>query len=1319
LDVLVEHVDPFYKSASHNVVGTVSAPPGTHSHASPFASPSTSNATHTGRSATGKTSGNVSATGASASTKDLPANAHLGATMGNHNVALGASSKPLHHHPARAFLFSLHDQDLRERIATVSSSKKLEERALYRTFRIGQPLFQYKHYAEQVKLDISASQIDVIVTAIIQSSNHESRLLASKILIKLIMDMYCQDSIETASAALLTILLELSAPEQLIDTKIHAFNLIFNLSTHLHMFEEVSFFGPPQASPASSSYSSLPGYSPLTGATPTTHRIQCELFSMVKELLLIQCQQGETNRKLWYSGLNCLLYFMTDAGFIETEKLQGLDVRVIAAFFKNLDYINDSIWRHLVRILVNRLYLDSNRSSKKAATMANHEFMAQVLLLGQKHGWGDGVAGSVISSNDKAGIRFIVELYKRSRSMEAQDNLFCVIFDYIHYCYRRMIRSTTPSAPSGNGSSRGESNQTVRPSSKANDSQGQGSNPNGAPSSAFLGSSSGAGPGSGEYPSRKYSTPSTSAQFSDILELLVRVDAPHYFASVFKYPPPNFVNHVLGLLVHVANSAPDGEMLALLNQTDPIILRRVLKDFASLAELTLRLSQPFSEDCAVLLSEPSNSALLNASLKSITSLIQGRASNDAGASKAIAYERLQGAQWMQQLMQIVWNVRLGLDTVALVESRNKSNPNNTAGLPIKARTRKDSASISGSSTISTTSLHSKHGRKSSRDHNIDAKEMMEKSPRASSSDHVKSETTKERSRDHGAKDSAKGEKEHHHQELGKSEKDGVSARDTKGDGKDPAHAKEHAVPKSEKGDKTEAASTGLAHHPHREVSPRREHSPRTGPSGSSGEPAQSGPIGASGTAAGRTKVNPVNLGVITSGLNVHGYGTAPTSPVSPKEAVPLHLLPTRGLHLRKADPNFVDAVEATFYSYVKSSDPIVRRSYLRIVESGMLYLMSLSDQGASPSLRSPQPSLVNAPAPNSTAASSSSNPISSSNRTPRLQSMLLDAEVLAKKSFELLNAAFLKLIKIGQETTEANLQLMFDMIVSFTMLVPLPHRSHMNLPRSSSTSFIDPLFSSKSRSSSGTAINAASQASLTSPREKLKLQAQTLKSPGRGEFHAQTYDQYHLSDSDESFGSAGDLVTWNGHGTLSPDLSTPPSPQLDRISHPTHVPDASSKAIDMMDLNSQDDSPAGLFMRGKVDVVRSLLENVHIDILLHLFKHLPPRMNSATRPVVLHFLTERCKHSASDLDAVGGSSFFKQLLTENDPLISYLASRFLIDKLQKEQPENFNMVVNTLLAKAVDLNDEKLVSNPYLQIKAIFEMNTTLRRKEHGSIFPL
>ena len=140
------------------------------------------------------------------------------------------------------------------------------------------------------------------------------------------------------------------------------------------------------------------------------------------------------------------------------RKLVGLDPRVIAAFFKNLDYINDSVWRHLVRILVNRLYLEPTNRSGKKALIPNHEFIAQILLLGQ--------SPSTITSNgpesasqpptpltpspNKEGIRFIVDLYKRSRSMESKDNLFHVIFDYIHYCYRRMIRAPPSSGtPSG------------------------------------------------------------------------------------------------------------------------------------------------------------------------------------------------------------------------------------------------------------------------------------------------------------------------------------------------------------------------------------------------------------------------------------------------------------------------------------------------------------------------------------------------------------------------------------------------------------------------------------------------------------------------------------------------------------------------------------------------------------------------------------------------------------------------------------------------------------------------------------------------------
>jgi len=346
------------------------------------------------------------------------------------NLPLSAV-KPQHNHATKAFLLSLHDQDLGERIRTVSLSKKAEERAMFRSFRRGQPLFQYRHYSEQLKLDLTSAQIDSIVDAMIQSTNHESRMLASKIVIKLIMDMYCNDPIEVASASLLSLLLELMQRDQPIDTKIHAFNLIFNLSTHLNMFEDVSFFASfssssnatssssssssSSAATAASSSSSAaaaaaaaaaananpsstnnnmassnanvgsnPGHgqassssstaaqtspnaaAPMTpnanssntnnatstaspsaannatasmqspketppGTTPTIQRIQNELFSIFKELLLILVQTHENNRKIWFSGLSCLLYFMADTGHISKEKYvkQGSGQRFI------------------------------------------------------------------------------------------------------------------------------------------------------------------------------------------------------------------------------------------------------------------------------------------------------------------------------------------------------------------------------------------------------------------------------------------------------------------------------------------------------------------------------------------------------------------------------------------------------------------------------------------------------------------------------------------------------------------------------------------------------------------------------------------------------------------------------------------------------------------------------------------------------------------------------------------------------------------------------------------------------------------------------
>lgn len=148
-----------------------------------------------------------------------------------------------------------------------------------------------------------------------------------------------------------------------------------------------------------------------------------------------------------------------------------------------------------------------------------------------------------------------------------------------------------------------------------------------------------------------------------------------------------------------------------------------------------------------------------------------------------------------------------------------------------------------------------------------------------------------------------------------------------------------------------------------------------------------------------------------------------------------------------------------------------------------------------------------------------------------------------------------------------------------------------------------------------------------------------------------------------------------------------------------------------------DDSAACLFLTGHVAASLSQLKQIDISILHYIFVNLPPRYTCQMRAALLHLLIERCRRFSEEIDTIGGTGFFKKLLNENDPQISYLASRFLIDKLQREKPEQFADIINTLLARAVEAYDEKLVSNPYLQIKAILEMQDTVGPRNRSTFY--
>jgi hypothetical protein len=77
-----------------------------------------------------------------------------------------------------------------------------------------------------------------------------------------------------------------------------------------------------------------------------------------------------------------------------------------------------------------------------------------------------------------------------------------------------------------------------------------------------------------------------------------------------------------------------------------------------------------------------------------------------------------------------------------------------------------------------------------------------------------------------------------------------------------------------------------------------------------------------------------------------------------------------------------------------------------------------------------------------------------------------------------------------------------------------------------------------------------------------------------------------------------------------------------------------------------------------------------------------------------------------------GTAFFKNLVVSClDPHIVFYASQFLLEKLKTQQPEQYDSIMDTILQRAIEMNDEALLFNPYLQIKAILKLRLDSQNK--------
>lgn len=92
------------------------------------------------------------------------------------------------------------------------------------------------------------------------------------------------------------------------------------------------------------------------------------------------------------------------------------------------------------------------------------------------------------------------------------------------------------------------------------------------------------------------------------------------------------------------------------------------------------------------------------------------------------------------------------------------------------------------------------------------------------------------------------------------------------------------------------------------------------------------------------------------------------------------------------------------------------------------------------------------------------------------------------------------------------------------------------------------------------------------------------------------------------------------------------------------------------------------------------------------------------RAAVLLLLMARCAADAAALRALGGTPFFSGLLGEPDVRVRHYAAVFVLRQLMLQQPLQYRRALRGVVARAQSANDEKLLANPYLQLRAMLEL---------------
>ncbi|EGC28365.1 hypothetical protein DICPUDRAFT_160265, partial [Dictyostelium purpureum] len=184
----------------------------------------------------------------------------------------------------------------------------------------------------QEPLKITEQEIVQVVRVIINPATPQDRSIATKIFIKIILDIYCKDGLVVQSSEkLISSYFHQFISSTNRDTRAHTFNILFNLSIHINLYSELKLEDGGNIQTTNSS-----------GGLSMIRDLQESVFRILVEMVQHLIDFKERDERTWQEALNCILFFITEEGYVIKEKLFQLNSQMIASFLLYIQDLNDN-----------------------------------------------------------------------------------------------------------------------------------------------------------------------------------------------------------------------------------------------------------------------------------------------------------------------------------------------------------------------------------------------------------------------------------------------------------------------------------------------------------------------------------------------------------------------------------------------------------------------------------------------------------------------------------------------------------------------------------------------------------------------------------------------------------------------------------------------------------------------------------------------------------------------------------------------------------------------------------------------------------------